>query len=185
MPEYTYVVTQTVHYTDPIEFDSPGAVLSWIELGEWDRKHNEVKSQRVEVYDTTGTLVADSDADEGNQRPRTSCGCGYDLVWVTGQWQHDAAEAFWGGDHSTDGIDEPALNDAGRIEWDVEDGVCKLEDARAMELEDGSVYRDYGDDDWTLAATVTRHGDTMLIVTEDGTETSLDIDTVVERVIQS
>ena len=35
-------------------------------------------------------------------RPTASCGCGYDLVWINGQWEHDAAPSLWGGDHEPD-----------------------------------------------------------------------------------
>lgn len=61
--------------------------------------------------------------------------------------------------------------------------TVRLEEVRAMELEDGDIYRDYGDDDWTQIGQINRHGDTMLIVTADGTEPTLDIDTVVERAV--
>jgi hypothetical protein len=34
--------------------------------------------------------------------PRSSCGCGYDLVLTPEGWQHDAAPYFWGDDHDPD-----------------------------------------------------------------------------------
>lgn len=38
----------------------------------------------------------------GDALPRTGCGCGYELVYVDGEWQHDAAPSLWGNDHDPD-----------------------------------------------------------------------------------
>jgi len=54
-------------------------------------------------------------------------------------------------------------------------------DLRASELVERMSYREYGMDDAITIKTLDQHGDTMLITSEDGTETTLDIDTVVER----
>ena len=54
------------------------------------------------------------------ERPTTTCGCGYDLIWVTGEWQHNAAPGLWGDDHDPDA---EAPDEAARIFWDLEDGV--------------------------------------------------------------
>ena len=51
-------------------------------------------------------------------RPTASCGCGYDLVWVNGQWEHDAAPSLWGGDHDPDA---PEPVDLDRVFWDEQD----------------------------------------------------------------
>lgn len=64
MASYTYVVTQVVHYYEPVDFGDPQEVIEWIEEGgEWDTSKNEVKSDRVQVYDDQGVLVADSNPD--------------------------------------------------------------------------------------------------------------------------
>ena len=46
------------------------------------------------------------------EEDKETCGCGVVIVWIEddpelrhGHWEHNAAEAFWGGDHD---IDEPA-----------------------------------------------------------------------------
>ena len=52
-------------------------------------------------------------------RPTDTCGCGYDLVWVDGEWQHDAAESLWGGDHAPSA--EPPTGER-RAYWDDQDG---------------------------------------------------------------
>lgn len=54
-------------------------------------------------------------------RPRTTCGCGYDLVWVDGEWTHDAARELWGDDHSPDPDEEPEPQ--ARAFWDREDRI--------------------------------------------------------------
>lgn len=62
MAEFTYVVTQRVAYYEGVEFDSPQEVICWIEAGgEWDDRRNHVVSDRVEVYDADGKLVADTE----------------------------------------------------------------------------------------------------------------------------
>jgi len=188
MPEYTYEITQSVWYRDPVEFDSPAAVASWIELGEWDRKHNEVKDQRVKVIDAEGKVVYDSASDAGNDRPRSSCGCGYGLVWVSGHWEHDAAEAFWGGDHSTDGIPDPALDDPSRIEWDLDDGVRKTTEVRAMELDPDDIYLDPDLDEWLTVTKRGDHGATVLLSCKghDGStyDKTFDDDDVIELITE-
>src|SRR5262245_4280478 len=57
-----------------------------------------------------GFLPADWLAEE-DKNP-VHCGCGQPIVWIeddpenwVGHWEHNVAEAYWGGDHS---IDEPA-----------------------------------------------------------------------------
>lgn len=52
-------------------------------------------------------------------RPRTSCGCGYELVWCGDHWEHDAAPFLWGDDHSPDA---PEPTGPARWFWDQEDG---------------------------------------------------------------
>jgi len=59
-------------------------------------------------------------ADDATVRPTADCGCGYTLVWVEGQWQHDAAPSLWGDDHDPDA---PEPTGAAREYWDREDGV--------------------------------------------------------------
>jgi hypothetical protein len=51
-------------------------------------------------------------------RPTTSCGCGYELIWVDGHWEHDAAPYLWGDDHDAD---EPAPDGQARVDWDLYD----------------------------------------------------------------
>jgi hypothetical protein len=34
--------------------------------------------------------------------PTATCGCGYDLIWIDGHWEHDAAPSLWGDDHEPD-----------------------------------------------------------------------------------
>lgn len=53
-------------------------------------------------------------------RPRQLCGCGYEVVWVRGDWEHDAAPGLWGEDHD---IDAAAPDGQIRGHWDSEDGV--------------------------------------------------------------
>lgn len=53
-------------------------------------------------------------------RPRDSCGCGYEIVWVAGGWEHDAAPSLWGNDHE---IDTPEPETEARRHWDEEDGI--------------------------------------------------------------
>jgi hypothetical protein len=55
-----------------------------------------------------GFLPRDWEAEEDKHH----CDCGVVIVWIeddperrTGHWEHNAAEAYWGGDHD---IDEPA-----------------------------------------------------------------------------
>lgn len=55
------------------------------------------------------------------------------------------------------------------------------EEARASELEEGVIYREFGCDPH-LVAKLDRFGDTMLVTTDDGTELTLDIDEVIEVV---
>ena len=55
-------------------------------------------------------------------------------------------------------------------------------DLRASELEERMRYREYGMDGVIEVKTLGTHGDRVLITAADGTETSLDRDTVVERV---
>lgn len=55
-------------------------------------------------------------------RPRTFCGCGYELVWVSGEWQHDCAPYLWGDDHDPH-PDEPEPTGLAREYWDAEDCV--------------------------------------------------------------
>lgn len=56
-----------------------------------------------------------------NVRPRTVCGCGYQLVWTDGEWQHDAAPSLWGNDHDPDA--EPPAEGEGRWHWDEADCI--------------------------------------------------------------
>src|SRR3954470_4884949 len=67
---------------------------------------------------TAGYLEGDDTTD----RPRETCGCGYELVWVDGEWQHDAAPYLWGDDHDAN-APEPPLTDPERRYWDDEDYV--------------------------------------------------------------
>jgi hypothetical protein len=55
-------------------------------------------------------------------RPTSSCSCGYEVVWVNGAWEHDAAPSFWGDDHDAN-ADAPDVEDPARKYWDIEDGV--------------------------------------------------------------
>lgn len=68
------------------------------------------------IVNTTTTKVDTSP----DYRPRTDCGCGFDLVWVNGEWQHDAAPGLWGDDHTPQ---EPEPTGPARTHWDSEDGV--------------------------------------------------------------
>jgi hypothetical protein len=52
-------------------------------------------------------------------RPTASCGCGYDLVWINGAWEHDAAPSLWGGDHDPD-APKPEDEEARKF-WDHHD----------------------------------------------------------------
>ena len=58
---------------------------------------------------------------------------------------------------------------------------CNLQEIRASELRIGATYREIGLDGWRLIGVLGRHGDTVLVTTEDSTEHSHDIDEVVER----
>ena len=76
-----------------------------------------------------GFLPTDWKADdeietEGDERtrPRKFCGCGVMCVWVSGEWQHDAAPALWGDDHDAD---MPAPTGPGREHWDRIDFVTE------------------------------------------------------------
>lgn len=73
---------------------------------------------------------------EGNgdyERPTSSCGCGYEVVWVNGHWEHDAPPSFWGDDHDAH-ADEPDEDDPARVYWDIEDGI--VEDPDELEITD-------------------------------------------------
>lgn len=59
-------------------------------------------------------------ADEDPARPRTECDCGYELVWIVGDWEHDAAPSLWGDDHDPSAT--PATGPA-REFWDGQDGL--------------------------------------------------------------
>jgi hypothetical protein len=48
-------------------------------------------------------------------RPTDSCGCGHEIVWVGGHWEHNVAPYIWGDDHD---IDTPAPEGEARKEWD-------------------------------------------------------------------
>lgn len=60
MPEFTYAVTQNVLYTDGVEADKPEDILELFDDGEWDTGHNEVKWDRVQVFDADDQLVYDT-----------------------------------------------------------------------------------------------------------------------------
>lgn len=65
------------------------------------------------------------DGNPASERPRTDC-CGYDLVWVCGHWEHDAAPSLWGDDHDADA--PPPEDEEARRYWDEQDGVIDEED---------------------------------------------------------
>ena len=71
-------------------------------------------------------ITKDEPEDDGEVdvtvRPTSSCSCGYELIWVEGQWEHDAARALWGDDHDAN-APEPDVEDPARKYWDIEDGV--------------------------------------------------------------
>lgn len=58
-----------------------------------------------------------------DERPTATCGCGFGLVWVEGEWQHDAAPALWGDDHDAPSANEEPPNPEARAHWDAEDGI--------------------------------------------------------------
>ena len=37
-----------------------------------------------------------------DERPRSNCGCGFNVVYTGQGWQHDAAPWFWGNDHDVE-----------------------------------------------------------------------------------
>lgn len=51
-------------------------------------------------------------------RPTASCGCGYDLIWINGNWEHDAAPSLWGDDHQPD---IPAATGPAATHWNQQD----------------------------------------------------------------
>lgn len=54
-------------------------------------------------------------------RPRTTCGCGFDIVYIGyGEWQHDAAPYFWGDDHDAQPDGPSAAAEEAAEEWDRE-----------------------------------------------------------------
>jgi hypothetical protein len=55
-----------------------------------------------------------------DSRPTAICGCGHELVWIRGEWQHNVAPSIWGDDHDPD---EPAPTGPARDHWDAIDGV--------------------------------------------------------------
>lgn len=78
-------------------------------------------------------------ADDVDYRPTTSCGCGYELVWVCGYWQHNASPELWGDDHDAN---EPAPTGAARERWDQEDGVVDEYTCRACGRPEGDCSKD-------------------------------------------
>lgn len=70
-----------------------------------------------------GWSVYAPDAD--TERPTATCGCGFQLVWVEGRWEHDAAPSLWGNDHPAEA---PEPTGPARDYWDAEDGVLELYD---------------------------------------------------------
>lgn len=55
-------------------------------------------------------------------RPTTTCGCGHELVWVGGAWEHNVAPYIWGDDHDPHPDDDNA-DPEGRRRWDKIDGI--------------------------------------------------------------
>lgn len=74
----------------------------------------------TEILTAYHEAAAKADATDPDVRPRSVCGCGYELVWMSGQWEHDAAPSLWGDDHDPD---EPAPTGPQREHWDRQDGV--------------------------------------------------------------
>ena len=49
------------------------------------------------------------------ERPTDSCGCGHEVIWINGHWEHNVARSIWGGDHD---IDTHAPEGEARKQWD-------------------------------------------------------------------
>lgn len=80
--------------------------------------------------DQPGTAAAGATAGEDDSfpdRPRIPCGCGYDLVYISGDWEHDAAPSLWGDDHDPDGDFDEADPAVIRY-WDIQDCVIDADD---------------------------------------------------------
>lgn len=75
------------------------------------------------IFEGVVNIAAHLEADDPvPARPTTFCGCGHEIVWVTGQWEHNVAPSIWGDDHD---IDEPAPEGPDREYWDMQDGVSE------------------------------------------------------------
>lgn len=79
MRTYTYVVTQRVNYYAGVEAEGPEEILELFQNGEWDHKHNEVVSDRIQVYDESGFLVLDTEPGDC-----TECGRSENAGFVDG-----------------------------------------------------------------------------------------------------
>lgn len=74
--------------------DDDAAVSEWL-----DAFKEETTDLWLNVYAGEGPGDTYIDARSLGERPRTSCGCGTQIVYTGEGWQHDAAPWFWGGDH--------------------------------------------------------------------------------------
>lgn len=98
-------------------------------------------------------------------RPTGSCGCGFELVWVEGRWEHNAAPSLWGDDHDTD---LPPPTGEAREFWDVRDGVTPPIDGRLPEFRQDIQGKCYGGAYWNDAdyrVRMSRTSPTMFLLT--------------------
>lgn len=103
--------------TDGLEIHEAELYVSGLATGARGRP---VTERQPEPLDTTTASV--SDPADVSARPEDVCGCGYTLIWVEGEWQHDAAPSLWGDDHDADA---PEPTGPAREHWDRIDFVTE------------------------------------------------------------